>query len=515
MLFLSITLALSLVRECSSATPGLLVSTQQGPVQGSNPVPNVRQFLGIPYATAKRWQAPQAAPSHAATLQATKFGNSCPQAFTPGAVAFLELVGAANDTITESEACLSANVWAPSLTRKQNTAVMVWVYGGAFEFGTSDQPSYNGVNLVRDHDDITLVTFNYRLNVFGQPNAPQLANGTVSQNFGLLDINAAVDWVHKNIAKFGGDPERIIIFGESAGAVAVDSYAFQHPGDTIVKGIIQESGSVSGSASATDTSGPTIDPTSWNQLAGTLGCGTVANSAQFTCMQAVPSKTMEDALIKLNLSFNLAIDDITIFHDTRARATAGNFLKVPLLHGTNQHEMDVFVVADELIVNGFATPVITEVVADLETQIAFTCPAAVVSADRIQANVPVHRYQFQGVFPKLVGRADLRAFHSLEIGFVFNTIANPTAEITGLSKTVQGAWVVFARDPVGGLNALGWPEYSPATNSLIQLGNFANTTGFTLGSGALLDSSCLNITTLAVTAAQLSAVIGIDATLVL
>jgi carboxylesterase type B len=83
---------------------------------------------------------------------------------------------------------------------------------------------------------VLIVSFNYRLNIFGQPNAPQLASTTNSQNFGLLDLDAVVQWVHDNIAAFGGDPARIVLFGESAGAVAIDAYTYMHPQDTIVKG---------------------------------------------------------------------------------------------------------------------------------------------------------------------------------------------------------------------------------------------------------------------------------------
>jgi carboxylesterase type B len=89
---------------------------------------------------------------------------------------------------------------------------------------------------VRDNDDITLVTFNYRLNIFGQPNAPQLSNSTTGLNFGLLDIDAAIQWVYDNIANFGGDPERITLFGESAGGVAADLYTVVHTEDKRVKG---------------------------------------------------------------------------------------------------------------------------------------------------------------------------------------------------------------------------------------------------------------------------------------
>lgn len=95
---------------------------------------------------------------------------------------------------------------------------------------------YIGENIVRDNDDIIVVSLNYRTNIFGQPNAPQLVNPTNSQNFGLLDQKAAIQWVSDNIAAFGGDPERIIIFGESSGAISVDAYAYANPDDTIVKG---------------------------------------------------------------------------------------------------------------------------------------------------------------------------------------------------------------------------------------------------------------------------------------
>jgi carboxylesterase type B len=91
---------------------------------------------------------------------------------------------------------------------------------------------------VRDNDDILIVTFNYRMNIFGQPNAPQLSSTTQSQNFGFLDSDAVIQWVHANIAAFGGDPERITLFGQSAGSGIADLYAYTHPTDTIVKGAL-------------------------------------------------------------------------------------------------------------------------------------------------------------------------------------------------------------------------------------------------------------------------------------
>ena len=97
---------------------------------------NVRQFLGIPYATAGRWTAPKLPPSRVTPFLADRFGDSCIQMNSPANVEFLKLTGGVIGNVTESEDCLSINIWAPSIFRKQNTAVMVWIYGGGFEFGT-------------------------------------------------------------------------------------------------------------------------------------------------------------------------------------------------------------------------------------------------------------------------------------------------------------------------------------------------------------------------------------------
>jgi len=114
----------------------LLVHTQQGDVLGTLTGLNVRQFLGIPYATAGRWTAPKLPPSRVTPFLADRFGDSCIQMNSPANVEFLKLTGGVIGNVTESEDCLSINIWAPSIFRKQNTAVMVWIYGGGFEFGT-------------------------------------------------------------------------------------------------------------------------------------------------------------------------------------------------------------------------------------------------------------------------------------------------------------------------------------------------------------------------------------------
>ena len=235
---------------------GLVVSTHQGPVRGSLAFPTVRAFLGVPYATADRWKAPQSPLyRHGVTFNATQFGDSCIQTLSPFNREKLKLWGLDDLDVKQSEDCLTVNVWAPSVDRKQHTAVVVFVHGGGFQYGTvrftirftvflfrlspglqSNTPYYDGANLVRDNTDVVFVSFNYRLGIFGFPNAPYLFSKTKSQNFGLLDIEAAIQWVHDNIRAFGGDPDRIILVGYGAGGGAVDAYSYVNRDVKFIKG---------------------------------------------------------------------------------------------------------------------------------------------------------------------------------------------------------------------------------------------------------------------------------------
>lgn len=136
MQFLITIIAIALTTLTQAQNDGTTVQTQQGPVTGTLVVDGVRQFLGVPYAVANRWEAPQPPPSRSTTLVATTFGDSCPESLTPSNTQFLILSGSSGQNPTHSENCLSVNVWTPSLNRKQGAAVMIWIYGGSFAFGT-------------------------------------------------------------------------------------------------------------------------------------------------------------------------------------------------------------------------------------------------------------------------------------------------------------------------------------------------------------------------------------------
>lgn len=165
---------------------------------------DVTSYRGIPYAAppvaALRWAAPQPAPPWHGVKPATRFSAACAQT--------AEWV-----THPKSEDCLYLNVWAPATTQK--LPVLVWIHGGGFYGGTAAQAGFDGANLARR--GAVVVTFNYRLGVFGFFSHPELPAG----NQGILDQIAALRWVKNNIAAFGGDPERVTIFGESAGGESV------------------------------------------------------------------------------------------------------------------------------------------------------------------------------------------------------------------------------------------------------------------------------------------------------
>ncbi|KAF8521222.1 carboxylesterase [Hysterangium stoloniferum] len=463
---------------------GLTVQTQQGAVAGTLVTPKVRQFLGVPFAVVTRWEPPEIPPTRSTILQATAFGDSCIQDIDKSSGKFLDLSGLGDQKVTESEQCLSLNIWAPSSARKQSTAVMIWIYGGGYAFGTSNTIIYDGQELVGNNDDVLLVTVNYRTNIFGFPGAPQLSSKKQSQNFGALDVDAAIQWVHDNIASFGGNPERITIFGQSAGSGLAAAYTFANPTDTRVKGK-----TCHGFATSLTAFGGPLDPSQWNGVADEVGCGSSATAAQLTCMKAVSATALEAAVAKTGNGFEPVQDGITFFSDATDRSAAGNFLHVPLLVGNTKQEGDIFVVAVEQLDLGFDIPGLTTLGSDAVTKVPGTT-----AKDHAKV-APTWRYRYDAVFPDISSRSDLRSFHASELPIVFGTynpspFGPPTAAEIPFSTYVQGAWVSFARDPQHGLVNYGWPLYNPDTNSLALLGSSDNQTGVVFSSGSSYDSDC-------------------------
>lgn len=193
--------------------------TQSGKVAG---VPgrssDVTVFRGIPYAAPPvgdlRWRAPQPPARWEGVRLADRFGPVSPQPVTPA----IQALG-----LDMSEDCLHLNIWTGATSAEERRPVLVWIYGGGFQEGTSADPRFDGENLARK--GVVVVTFNYRLGVLGFLASPELSAESghrASGNYGLLDCVQALRWVNQNIAGFGGDPGRVTIAGQSAGAGTVN-----------------------------------------------------------------------------------------------------------------------------------------------------------------------------------------------------------------------------------------------------------------------------------------------------
>ncbi len=208
------------------------VNVEEGLLQGTNE-DGLTVYKGIPFATPPvgdlRWRAPQPAAKWEGVQQATKFGPSPIQGS-----------GSGHDM---SEDCLYLNVWTPAKSASDHIPVLVWIYGGGFNFGSTSDPNYDGANLAKK--GVVLVSIAYRVGILGFLADSELSAESphhVSGNYGLLDMIAGLQWVQKNIGAFGGDPHRVTIFGESAGGIAVSMLCASPLAKGLFHGAISESG---------------------------------------------------------------------------------------------------------------------------------------------------------------------------------------------------------------------------------------------------------------------------------
>ena len=220
------------------------VRTEAGLVAGSKSADGkVEVFKGIPFAGPPvgelRWKEPQPVTPWKGVRKATEFGARCMQARIFEDMVFRDA--------GPSEDCLYLNVWTPGISAKSKLPVMVWIYGGGFQAGATSEPRQDGEQLA--HKGVVIVSMNYRLGIFGFFSHPELTAESghhASGNYGLMDQVAALKWVHKNIAAFGGDPNEVTIFGESAGSFAVSALMASPLSKGLMRAAIGESGAFFG-----------------------------------------------------------------------------------------------------------------------------------------------------------------------------------------------------------------------------------------------------------------------------
>lgn len=273
-------------------------------------------------------------------FDATEFGSTCPQAIT------------GSSYTQQGEDCLNLNLWVPSpksVGRRaepkspgpckarrddEGLPVFVWMYGGAMVTGSSSNPAYQGSNFARN--GVIFVSFNTRESIWAYPNSAQLSTGPESQNFGILDVDKALQWVRDNIAAFGGNPNHIVFGGHSSGSVQVDHYLWNHP-DTFLVGAVE--------MAANAKSGPAYAPT--NQaldiVAAEVGCPT--GPAQLDCLRKVDVYAFQTE--KFNSTYNTwftpVVDEKTRYQDYETRFAQGKYAShVPLLTGNSNFEGALF-----------------------------------------------------------------------------------------------------------------------------------------------------------------------------
>lgn len=331
-----------------------------------------------------------------------------------------------------------------------------------FATGNTNNSIYDG-SILADENDVVIVTINYRVNIFGFPLAPG-----ITKNLGLLDQRLAVEWTRDNIQKFGGDPARITLFGQSAGGSSVDMYSYAWASDPIVHALIAQSGTVGMSI-------PT-SADSWNSMAKSLKCpvptagATSPSPATTECMK---SKKMEEILQTLKSMsgrgpgspFSPVPDNVVVFDDYPARGASGKFAKLPYMVGNTDTEARLFGMALKSILQG------ESVMLKLATLLGFTCPAATAAKVRAAAGVPTWRYRFYGDFPNVEIPDVGGTYHTAELFLLFGTSqqtsqVDDTDEEKAFSKQMRAAWAAFAKDPKNGPSKeLGWVQFNPATDA--------------------------------------------------
>ncbi len=460
----------------------LKVKTEQGKVHGKLiNQGKVRAFLGIPYAAPPvgelRWKAPQPPARWKGARDATKYGARCMQTNSFPDMVFQDS--------GPSEDCLYLNVFAPASAKaKSKLPVMFWIHGGGYSGGSGSEPRHNGDFLPLK--GVVLVTINYRLGVFGFLATGDLAReaGGAAGNYGLLDMVAALEWVRDNIAKFGGDPGNVTIFGESAGSGAVCTLMAAQSAQGLFQRAIGESGSAFDGGDLGPA--PLAEREKRDQpWAESLGVSTLAE------LRALPAETILAATTKGDkLEFTPVIDGRLLTEPVAGIYAAGRQAHVPLLAGWNRDEGNFRVPAGMTAAQWRETA--TKLFGDgaagflslypgdndeeaLRSAIDYYGDTFIaldtwrwIEAQVKTGDAPVYRYHFELPAPPSKFHPGWFAFHSDDIEYVFGTLdTRPEAvwrpEDRMLSDEMMDYWTNFAK--TGDTNGEGlpqWPRYDKA-----------------------------------------------------
>jgi para-nitrobenzyl esterase len=477
-----------------------VIHLHSGPISGKVE-DGGRTYLGIPYAAppvgSLRWKPPQEVASWTDVLKATEFRSSCPQPDK-------------NQDSKYSEDCLYLNVWSPAKRPDKNLPVMVWIHGGAFNFGGASLAEYNGKTLSRK--GVVVVTLNYRLGPLGFLAHPLLSkespNG-VSGNYGLLDQIAALKWVQKNIAAFGGNPGLVTIFGQSAGSRSVSLHMISPLSAGLFhRAIAQSGGPIIGSEYLSPLfNGDMANVSKMGQrLATRLGCDKAED-----VLAAMRAKSAED-IVNTAACNTSVFDDSGLFFapvfdgwvlpkDPQTAFSSGRQHDVPIIAGSTLNEGNIYLANEKDLsarkyrsflksrfgVNApkalkmFPAHQAKDVAPAIDrilTVAANAQPARLVAQSMERMKSRAYLYQFTRQPDTTLARK-LGAHHGVDLAYVFGNM--PTTERYDdtdriLSGKIMDYWVNFAK--TGNPNGPGlvdWPAYTSATDINLEFSDAIQT----------------------------------------
>jgi len=475
----------------------LIASTRSGPVRGREKN-GVLLFAGIPYAAPpvgeRRFRAPELPDDWREVRDATRFGPAAPQLPGEG------LLGSPAVRWDEA-ACLTLNVATPACD-DAGRPVLVWIHGGGFRTGQAAIPWYDGSSFARN--GVVVASLNYRLGALGFAQLDAIGGSDYSDSgsLGIQDQLAALRWVHDNIASFGGDPARVTIAGESAGAMSVGILLGVAGASGLFRGAIPQSGAAQHVLSR-DAAREAA-----RRFAEALGAGSIAEllaatperilAAQAEVEKLSREGELADSTGMRGMPFIPVTGGATIPEQPLVAIRAGSARGVSVLVGTNADEMTLFGlpdVDDERLVRvagryfadaerAIATyraeragASAREIALAMSTDHVFRIPAVRLAEAQAANGAPVWKYWFTWKSRAFGGR--LGATHSLEIPFAFNTLDRPGVDAMlgpgerpdALAQTMHAAWTAFVKSGDPSCAATGaWSRYGPDAREVMELG---------------------------------------------
>ena len=452
----------------------------------------VISYKGIPYAEPPignlRWKNPVPAQDSDTVYQAYYFGHSPVQTEWPSEE---------GSYYPQSEDCLTLNIWSNANGPAEGKTVMVFFHGGSYGWGAVSDPMYDGHNLIEKYPDIILVTVEYRLGILGFIDFSSVPGGedySTSGNLGLLDQVCALQWIQKNISAFGGNPDHVTIFGESAGAGSVSLLPLIREADGLYQRVIVESGSVALTYSKEECQNLT------KRLLEKSGCATMDE------LMALSEKELMSLNEDLNDYNNFPErDGIVLPEDLYGAYESGEAAKVDMLIGTNADEVRYWItemgyyvpVIPGMAIYRHLFPLIYENNRKLMTDEEKQCADDLLSLQsgqeiwkltelynellfRIPAlkQAELHSANGNAVYNyywTMPGEDEtIGACHAIELTYVFNnpkvTIYNGDIYNRELAGTVQDMWVNFARMGDPSTEAITWQPYNTQTRMTMVLG---------------------------------------------